>query len=420
MKKVILYIHDINAREPYWQQAKAMGYDVAFLRHRVKKKHERNFDYTIETPLDDIDALIKKVKNFHDEHPIAGIISATESRQFQVATLQKELDLPGPSVDAIRAARNKYLMREEFAKKNVPQPKYLLVDSIDDAKAAASEIGYPVIMKPLTGAKSLLVKKISKESDFDEIWETAKRVIDENPKGLFDDLEKSEDGPSSKTSFLIEECLEGKQVTTTSFIAKGQITHIALADLLTAKDLGLDGFGLITRTTPSQFDSTTQKDIMDVSTQAIEALGVDDTIVHPEIMVTEDGPKVIEVGARIGGYRPEMTKFAFGVDMYKIAVEIATGQIPAFEKSISKAATACEVFPGVTGTVKTIDGIEEVEGNPHIHNLWVRKKPGKHVSNQDGERTFGIVFFTVADKPADAERIALESMKKIHYVVEES
>ena len=52
---------------------------------------------------------------------------------------------------------------------------------------------------------------------------------------------------------------------------------------------------------PAELDEKQKADISDVVKRAIDALGLDNCAAHTELMMTKTGPKIIEIGARLGG-----------------------------------------------------------------------------------------------------------------------
>ena len=54
-------------------------------------------------------------------------------------------------------------------------------------------------------------------------------------------------------------------------------------------------------TQPSSLSSDIKKEIIQITKGAINALGIKNGPAHVEIKVTSQGPKIVEVGARLGG-----------------------------------------------------------------------------------------------------------------------
>ena len=57
---------------------------------------------------------------------------------------------------------------------------------------------------------------------------------------------------------------------------------------------------------------------------------IDNTASHSEIMITSEGPKMIEIGARLGGdfISSHLTRYSTGINMDKAAIQISFGRKP--------------------------------------------------------------------------------------------
>src|SRR5262249_24067336 len=93
-------------------------------------------------------------------HPIAGVLSWDEARILQSAKVAAALGLPGGDPDMVMRCRDKHQTRTALAAAGVPQPRSVMVSSVDDALAAAAMIGYPVGLKPRAMAASLGVVRV--------------------------------------------------------------------------------------------------------------------------------------------------------------------------------------------------------------------------------------------------------------------
>ena len=85
------------------------------------------------------------------------------------------------------------------------------------------------------------------------------------------------------------------------------------------------------------------------------------------------------MGARVGGYRSEMMKLSFGIDLDEVAFSHSLGKggdlVPKFEKSTA----VLEFFPRQEGTLKGIKGLEEVRRLGSFHRLRQRMNLGERV-----------------------------------------
>src|SRR5699024_4799470 len=80
------------------------------------------------------------------------------------------------------------------------------------------------------------------------------------------------------------------------------------------------------------------KRISEIAKKAVYAMGIDRGPVHVEIMLTPSGPKLIEIGARLGGdyITSHLVSLSTGVDMVKATILDSCGMDFSIEKTLSK------------------------------------------------------------------------------------
>ena len=67
---------------------------------------------------------------------------------------------------------------------------------------------------------------------------------------------------------------------------------------------------------------------------------------HTELRLTPDGPKVVEINARVGGDRiPDLARLALGVDIGQAVAAAACGQRPDFEPRKARVAAVRFLYP---------------------------------------------------------------------------
>jgi hypothetical protein len=97
------------------------------------------------------------------------------------------------------------------------------------------------------------------------------------------------------------------------------------------------------------------------------------------MVYTPMGPKILEVGARVGGYRSDMMKLSFGIDLDEVTFSTSLGKggvlVPRFEKSTA----VLEFFPPREGILKGIKGLEEVRKLGSFHRLRERMRLGEGI-----------------------------------------
>lgn len=61
---------------------------------------------------------------------------------------------------AVHAARNKHLTRAVMSQAGLPAPRSFLVNNRDDVAEAAAHVGFPAVLKPVSGAASVGVQRV--------------------------------------------------------------------------------------------------------------------------------------------------------------------------------------------------------------------------------------------------------------------
>ena len=94
-----------------------------------------------------------------------------------VATLAAERGLPHSPVEALAAATNKFLQRFKFGLAGLPDIPFGLAQDETSLLGIAERIGYPVILKPLTGVGSSLIYRCDSAEHARTQWRKARRAL---------------------------------------------------------------------------------------------------------------------------------------------------------------------------------------------------------------------------------------------------
>jgi len=408
MGKNILFIGS-SGKLSHFMPAKDAGYKIILLKEMPTESDKKYFDGFLRVNPFDVDSVLKELVGVK----IDAVLTRFEPYVPLVGLLCDKFGLVGPSLQGALNARDKLFMREALKKAGVPQPKFVRVESVSDMKKAGKKLGYPFLIKPISGAKSRFILKVNSPSEIDSCFKIVSDGCKKSGGNLFLNF-KGIDCNDFRKVFLAEELIVGKQVTTTSFVNNGDVVHVDMADLVTGQDVGV-AFYLISRTTPSLLGDDEKKEVYDVSTRAIKALGLDNTPLHPEFIITKDGPKVLEVAARIGGYRTDMTNLAFGVKLNEIAIKIALGEGFVVEKKFEKGSTAVEVWPKKSGMIKEYRNLDVVRDMDGVVDFVLKKEVGKkYFVPPKGEKPVA-TFYTVGK---DSKKIADEVLDKFEVIID--
>lgn len=116
-----------------------------------------------------------EITNADAIHPGYGFLS--ENAKFSEICREYGIKFIGPSPEAIRSMGDKATAKETMKRAGVPvvPGSEGLIESIDEAKKTAGEIGYPVIIKATAGGGGRGMRIIWKEDDLDTLFESAQR-----------------------------------------------------------------------------------------------------------------------------------------------------------------------------------------------------------------------------------------------------
>ncbi len=369
MKKDIVLFTGIQR---FCQTLKERGYRIAVLREKGERLTEREeVDYIIDYDPQHLDGLAEMVRGLPFRNKILTVINRRERRVKESAVLNMALGRKGIALEQAEWLNDKYLMRERMVQYDPSiVPPFQLIDD-PNAPPRHLPIGFPLMVKPRNLFKSQLVVRCDGLPDLARTLRKVASRMDETANRHRVILKKG---------LLVEEFLQGREFSIDSFVLPtGKIYHSPVVDLVPAKDIGIEDYHVFARMLPTQFNPSQVAAIEKVAEKGIRALQLVNSPAHIDMIYTPTGPKVLEVGARVGGYRSEMMKLSFGIDLDEVAFSTSLGKggelVPKFEKSTA----VLEFFPPQEGTLKGIAGLEEVRRLGSFYRLRQRMKSGERI-----------------------------------------
>jgi len=307
------------------------------------------------------------------------------------ARVAERMGLPHP-IDAATAglAVSKLKQRERLAEAGVPQPRWQLVAEAQPGLSVPSVVKAP----DRQGQKGLAL--VGSE---DELPAAIARAVAESRSGVA----------------IVEELVDGPEVTVNAFSVRGEFHSLTVTDRLTAEP---PAFGVaLAHVWPSEAGGKAAE----VARAAVEALGIQDGPSYTQLRIGPKGPQVIEVAARLGGgHDAELAHAALGVDLNGLALQAALGE------SIWSA--ALHAVPQVGGAVvrflvppegmlEEVEGIDEAHAVEGVEDVRIYREPG-HVFGPflRGTDRAGAVLVTGASRE-EAQARADEAARLIRFKV---
>jgi biotin carboxylase len=320
-----------------------------------------------------------------------GLICTYENYILAKAQIAKALKLPSQSVNSAEMSTDKYLMRRAFLKAEPSiTPGFALVTSKDQALKAAGRLNYPLLIKPANLVKSLLVIRCDNEEELIKNFAFAQNEVSA--------LYKRYKVYGREPRLVIEEFVRGKTCSIAAFVDKDGQPHFCegIVSLVNAQDLNIADNYIYGRFLPGIFDEQLRSRLFEVARQGIKALEMTSTPAHVEIIYNEDEVKLIEIGARIGGYRPRMYAMSYGLDLLAEEVRLAVGEIPDLAGQLQANCAVFELFPETEGKFKSIAGSID---QSQLAYYSIKGKPGKLIGPaKKGYKAAAIIIVSNRDE----------------------
>jgi biotin carboxylase len=176
---------------------------------------------------------------------------------------------------------------------------------------------------------------------------------------------------------------------------RGVIYYTPLVHVRTGRSVGFEDFFGYMRITPVILKPHKIEDARKVAEKAIEALNLRSTTCHIELMKTEDGWKVIELGPRVGGFRHEMYELSYGFDHTLNDILIRIPKKPILTKKAKGYTSVMQFYAQSKGRLRNIDGINKVRKLESFSRIDIKKKPGDmcDFARNGDDPVFTIVLF---------------------------
>lgn len=248
------------------------------------------------------------------EYNVDAIITTSDYPVRVVAYVCEKLALKGLSVRASEICTNKFLLRECLKEHNVENPSYWIVNEKREIEGVMDKLKFPVVLKPVDSSASRGVIKINEINDLFCAYDQAMNF-------------------SKSGKVIIEEFIEGPEYSVECITQNGKTYCIAITEKTTA---GEPYFVEERHVIPANLTETQEELIIGHVISVIEAIGLDNSASHTEIKLTSKGPRIIEIGARLGGdyITSDLVPLSTGVNMLDNIIRLALSQPLKIQKKL--------------------------------------------------------------------------------------
>ena len=323
-----------------------------------------------------------------------------------VADALREAAIPvfGPNASAAQLEGSKGFTKDLCRANGIPTADYVRVDTAADAHAALSRFSIPVVIKAdgLAAGKGVTVAMTREE---------AEAAID-----------AAGDGP-----LVVEEFLQGEEASLFALVDGESAVPLASAQdhkRVGEGDTGPNTGGMgayapapvLTR----ELQRRAMEEIVEPTARAMATAGTPFSgVLYAGLMLTADGPKLIEYNVRFGDPECEAIMPLIDVDFAELLYAVATGRLAEIEqpallpKHSMTVIVAARGYPGTPaggGLIREIEAAEQVEGVTVFH---AGTALGEQGLTANGGRVLAVS--AVADSFANARTRAYRAVDQIDF-----
>jgi len=265
-------------------------------------------DRAVVVPLD-ADAAVEAIVALHRRTPLDAVLAVDEQGVGIAAAAAARLGFRHNPPEAVALTKDKGRLRDRLATTSLPQPAYRLVVRDADVASAATEVGYPCVVKPISRSASQGVIRVDDATQADAAGVRIRAIVGDSSEPL-----------------LVEQFVSGAEVAVEGLLIGGQLKVLAVFD----KPDPLDGpfFEETIYITPSRQPPSVLAAVEATGARAAAALGLVEGPVHIELRIDAKGVvTILELAARsIGGLCARALRFGAGISLEEVIVRHALGR----------------------------------------------------------------------------------------------
>ena len=356
----------------------------------------------------------KKILQFCKNKNISLVVIGPEQfleEGFSDFLTNKGIPVFGPSKKASKLEYSKSFAKNFLKKHKIPSADFKEFSSYIKAEKYLREIQFPIVIKAdgLAAGKGVIICN----------------NLNEAKKGLKEIMITKKYGKAGK-KVLIEEFLQGFEVSYFILLDKNSFSVLNYAlDHKRAFDFnkGPNTGGMGAFTPSKKVDNNLKKIISDrIIKKTFEGLKKDKIIYRGVLfiglMITKNGPFVIEFNARFGDPECQVLMRNLDTDILKIVKAVSNDDLNTIKIRNKKLSTICVVVAskGYPNTYKVNKQIENLKEAQKIENIEIFHAGTKKVKNKTFSSGGRVLSITAQAKDLEsARKIAYSAVKKIDW-----
>lgn len=323
------------------------------------------------------------------------------------------LKIFGPSRAAAEIEGSKVVAKDIMAKYGIPTAKYAVFTRSEEAVSYINQIGAPCVVKAdgLAAGKGVIVAMDK---------ETALNAV----RSIMVDRDFGEAGKL----VVVEECLVGEEVSVLAFTDGVNVVPMVSSQdhkRVFDNDQGPNTGGMGAYAPAPVYTPAVHRQVMDeIIVPMVRALDAEGRtyrgVIYAGLMITAQGPKVLEFNARFGDPETQPVLSLLETDLVEIIDAILEKRLDSIDIKWKKQSSVCVVlasggYPGSYEKGKVIKGLDQVPGDVMVFHAGTAEKEGEFVTA--GGRVLGVtaagpdILSAIKSAYKAIEKISFEGMQ---------
>jgi len=361
MQKTLLILSGGAEAVPGIKHAKALGLHVVVCDYNAGCPGFSEADDVLLVSTYDIKGCVAAATEYHHKvRSIDGVMCMAADVPLTVAHIAAALGLPGLALETAQLAVDKLAMKRHFMAAHIPVPWFSAVDSADHLAQLVAQYGDKLIIKPVDSRGARGVLRLEGGINLPWAFQHA-----------------CECSPTSRV--MVEQYVEGPQVSTETVIVNNKAITLGFIDrnyeyLERFKPYIIENGG----EQVSTLTAVDQRNIVQLAERAAHAMGINNGIAKGDMVLTAEGPMVIEIAARLSGgwMSSDQIPLATGVHIIDAAIQLALGEAPDLLTLTPRReqGVAIRYFFPPPGRVHNIKNVEQARAFSGVHRIGLFAK----------------------------------------------
>ncbi len=392
--------------------------DPALRKNAVEESPPPGTEVTVR--IIDPDEVWKALKDHLLEHglELSGVTCYDDESLIVASVLAQRLSLPFHSPDAVRRSRSKFLSKRAWIGEGVPCPRVFTASEPEDLEGVMDRLGFPLVLKPLTGSGSELVFRCRGREEARRAFRTITQRLAVHPdERLYHKSPLRGHSTHPRLDIVAEEGLNGPEFSCEFILSHERVRLVRVGGKIIAPELGT-GTALLYYIPANGDTGISQQDLEKQLSAAAKALGFASGLFMADFIIHRGKAWFLELSPRPSGdCLPWLIRASSGVDTLGLAMDVAEGRVPSLPAIEScRFLSALRIFARHPGTIQSLEA-ERLAGDPRILEIAWYRKPGDRITLPPKDyfsRILGHVIFEPTNlSDLMAEAVSIEDLLNV-------